>query len=99
MSVLANYDIIREPVLTEKATDLREDRNQVVFKVDGRANKKQIADAVESIFKVKVTGVRVINTATKPKRLGKAFGTRPGYKKAIVSLKAGDSVDIFEKVE
>jgi large subunit ribosomal protein L23 len=66
--------------------------------VDSRANKKQVAEAVEKIFNVKVVGVRIVNTRPKPRSLGRHSGKRPGYKKAIVALKEGDSIDIFEKV-
>jgi len=92
------YDIIKRPLLTEKATDLREHFNQVCFEVDSRANKREVAKAVEKIFNVKVTGVNIANTKPKPKRLGIHHGYRTGYKKAIVSLKEGDTIDIFEKV-
>jgi len=94
-----NFDVIRSPILTEKATDLRDDLNQVAFKIDRRANKRQVLVAIEKIFGVKVEKVRIINVPEKPKRLGKSAGTRSGYKKAIVSVKAGDKIEIFEKVE
>lgn len=98
MSGISHFDVLRSPLLTEKATDFKERLNGVSFKVDGRANKRQIASAVEKIFSVKVMGVRVLNTKRKPKKLGRASGFRPGYKKAIVTLKKGDSIDIFDKV-
>ncbi len=94
-----HFDIIRRPVLTEKATDLRENLNQVAFKVDRRANKRQISEAVEKIFNVKVIKVRTINVPGKPKKLGKFSGMRTGYSKAIVTLKEGDKIEIFDKVE
>ena len=98
MSGLDNFDVIRSPLLTEKTTDLRDHMGQICFKVDSRANKKQIADAIEKIFGVKVVGVRTVNTKPKPRTLGKYSGYKPGYKKAIISLKEGDKIDIFEKV-
>ncbi|MFQ5433058.1 MAG: 50S ribosomal protein L23 [Nitrospinota bacterium] len=98
MSSIDNFDVIRSPLLTEKATDLRDHRGQICFKVDTRANKKQITEAVEKIFDVKVVGVRTVNTKAKPRSLGKHSGYKPGYKKAIISLKEGDTIDIFEKV-
>lgn len=94
-----HFNIIHSPLLTEKATDLRDFRNQVAFKVDRRANKRQIAQAIEKIFNVKVTVVRIINIPSKPKRLGKHEGTKSGYKKAIISLKEGNKIEIFERVE
>lgn len=98
MSSLNHYDVIRKPILTEKATDLREKRGQICFKVDGRSNKKQVAEAIEKIFNVKVVRVRILNTSPKPRKLGQYAGMRPGYKKAIVTLKEDDTIDIFEKV-
>jgi large subunit ribosomal protein L23 len=93
-----HFEVIRSPLLTEKATDLREKYNQVCFEVDSRANKKQVSDAVEKIFNVKVEDVKIVNTKSKPKRLGKYVGVRSGYKKAIVSLKEGNKIEIFERV-
>jgi len=98
MSGIDNFDIIRNPLLTEKATDLRDHRGQIIFKVDSRANKKQISEAIEKIFDVKVVGIRTANTKPKPRTLGKSRGFKPGFKKAIVTLKEGDTIDIFEKV-
>ena len=92
------FDVIRAPLLTEKATDLREKFNQICFEVDARANKKQVSDAVEKIFNVKVADVKITNTKPKPKRLGKYTGFKSGYKKAIVSLKDGSKIEIFERV-
>lgn len=91
-------DIIKRPLITEKATLLREIQNAVAFEVDRRANKKQIQDAVEKLFKVKVVDVRTINIPGKPKRRGLVVGRRPGWKKAIVTLRQGDRIEIFEGV-
>ncbi len=98
MSKTDHFDVIRSPMLTEKATDLREKSNQISFKIDARANKKQVKEAIEKIFNVKVTGVRIINTSAKPKKLGAHSGSRAGFKKAVVSLKEGDQIELFEKV-
>lgn len=98
MSANPHFDVIRAPLLTEKATDLREHFNQICFRIDPRANKAQVAAAVEKIFNVKVTAVRIVNTREKPKRLGKYSGMRSGFKKAFVSLKQGDKIEIFERV-
>jgi len=98
VSGIDNFDVIRSPLLTEKATDLRDHKGQICLKVDPRANKKQITEAVQKIFNVKVVGVRTVNTKPKPRSLGKHSGYKPGYKKAIISLKEGDTIDIFEKV-
>ncbi len=99
MSGLNYMDVIRHPLLTEKATDLKERHNQVAFKVHERANKKQIKEAIEKIFNVTVTGVRVANTPRKPKKLGQHSGSKPGFKKAIISMKEGDVIEIFERVD
>ena len=81
--------IIQEPVITEKATILREG-NKYAFRVDSKANKIQIRQAVEEIFSVKVP--------SKPKRQGLYQGRRAGWKKAYVTLKAGDSIEITENI-
>lgn len=93
------FNVLKKPILTEKATDLRDRYNHIAFEIDERANKRMVAEAIEKIFNVKVTGVRILNTAGKPKRIGKFSGSRNGFKKAIISLKEGDKVDIFERVE
>lgn len=98
MSIIDNFDVIRSPLLTEKATDLRDHKGQLIFKVDSRANKKQISEAIEKIFAVTVIAIRTVNTKPKPRTLGKHHGFKPGFKKAIVTLKEGDTIDIFEKV-
>ena len=98
MNSIDNFDVIRSPLLTEKATDLRDHKGQIIFKVDTRANKKQISKAIEKIFNVKVVGIRTVVTKPKPRSLGKHSGFKPGFKKAIITLKEGDSIDIFEKV-
>ncbi|MDH5543748.1 MAG: 50S ribosomal protein L23 [Nitrospinota bacterium] len=92
------FNIIKKPLLTEKATDLRDFNNKIAFEVDPRANKAMITEAIEKIFNVKVEKVNIINTASKPKRLGRYAGVRGGFKKAIVSLKEGKKIDIFERV-
>jgi len=87
--------IIRRPiVLTEKANRLR-DQNQVVFEVSRDANKIQIRDAVEKLFNVKVVNVNTLVMRGKDRRMGRAYGKMQNWKKAIVTLKAGDSIDFF----
>lgn len=92
------YTIIRTPLLTEKCHDLKERHNQVAFRVRPGVNKVQIKEAVEKIFKVKVQRVNVINVAGKVKRLGRNTGRRPDWKKAIVTLKPGEKIEIIEGV-
>lgn len=89
--------IIQKPVITEKATLLRE-ANKYVFRVDKRANKIQIRQAVESIFDVHVESVRTVSVPSKPKRQGLFAGQRAGWKKAYVTLRAGDSIEIIENI-
>ncbi|MBI3794188.1 MAG: 50S ribosomal protein L23 [Nitrospinae bacterium] len=93
-----HFEVIRSPLLTEKATDLREKYNKICFEINPRANKKQVSEAVEKIFNVKVADVKIVNTKPKPKRLGKSNGFRIGFKKAIVSLKEGSKIEIFERI-
>lgn len=90
--------IIIRPIVTEKSTIMREDLNQYVFRVIPRATKREIASAVEELFEVSVTDVRTIRMQGKKKRLGRNLGRRPSWKKAIVTLAEGDSVDFFEGV-
>ena len=89
--------IIQAPIITEKATILREG-NKYAFRVDSKANKIQIRQAVEEIFSVKVESVRTVKVPSKPKRQGLYQGRRAGWKKAYVTLKAGDSIEITENI-
>ena len=91
-------DVLKRPLITEKATLLKGISNAVSFEVDPRAKKKQIREAVEKLFKVKVVDVRTMNVAGKVKRRGRTVGLRPGWKKAVVTLKAGDKIEFFEGV-
>ena len=88
--------VLRESHITEKATDLKKE-NQYVFKVYRKANKDQIKKAIEELYGVKVTGVRVINIPKKPRRLGKTPGFRRGYKKAIVAIKKGEKIETLSQ--
>ena len=88
--------IIRRPLVTEKSTRQKEEGRQYVFEVDPVANKIEIQSAVEHLFKVKVLQVRTSNALGKLKRVGRKFGKRPDWKKAIVTLKEGDRIDFFE---
>lgn len=91
-------DVLRRPLITEKATLLKGISNAVSFEVDARAKKKQIREAVEKLFKVKVEDVRTMNVSGKVKRRGRTVGLRPGWKKAVVTLKAGEKIEFFEGV-
>jgi large subunit ribosomal protein L23 len=94
----ALHQIIRRPLVTEKSTAQKESGNQVTFEVHQNANKIEIRDAVEKLFKVKVLGVNTIALEGKRKRVGRSMGRRPNWKKAIVTLKQGDTIDFFEGV-
>ena len=88
--------VIRRPiVLTEKANLLREKNNQVVFEVARNANKVQIKDAVQKLFNVSVTAVNTMITRGKERRMGRGYAKTQNWKKAVVTLKEGDSIDFF----
>ena len=91
-------DVIKRPLITEKATLLKGTANAVLFAVDTRANKTEVRQAVEKMFKVKVVEVRTMTVAGKAKRRGRTVGLRPGWKKAVVTLKEGDKIEFFEGV-
>ena len=86
-------DSIRQPIITEKATSLSE-FNKTVFKVHSGANKISIKKNIEKIFKVTVTKVNIINQKRKKKIKQGKLSVKPGYKKAIVTLKKGQSIDL-----
>ena len=88
--------IIRRPWITEKSTRQKEEGGQYVFEVHRDANKIEIQSAIERAFKVKVLQVRTSNVMGKMKRLGKRYGKRPDWKKAIITLREGDRIDFFE---
>lgn len=88
-------DIIIRPVVTEKSMNLLAD-NKYTFIVDKRANKTEVKNAIENIFNVKVESVRTMNVKGKPKRMGRFEGRTPARKKAIVTLKSGQKIRIFE---
>ena len=96
MSKLHLYDIIKRPVITEKSVELAEMHNQYVFEVDMRANKIQIAEAVFKIFEVDVLDVRTMVMPAKRRQRGrKVYTRRPTWKKAVVTLRAGDTIPAF----
>lgn len=87
--------IIKKPCLTEKGMSLQELNNQIVVKVDPRANKLQIKEAVEKLFKVKVVKVRTANVIGKTKRVGRYSGSTSDWKKAVISLAEGHKIDFL----
>ena len=93
MKKINHIDSIRHPIITEKATILSE-QNKTVFKVHEKANKKTIKKNIEKLFKVNVVKVNIINTKTKKKIKQGKLSKKPGYKKAIITLKKGQSIDL-----
>jgi large subunit ribosomal protein L23 len=95
------YEVLRRPIITEKSAYQSSNLNQYAFEVDRRANKQQIKEAVETLFDVKVERVNVVN---QPPKVGRSLRNRrmqvrrSAYKKAIVTLKQGDRIDVFEGV-
>lgn len=92
------HDVIRRPLVTEKSTIAREEQNLVTFAVDPRANKHQIRRAVESLFGVVVLDVRTMRQPRKSRRVGRFLGRRPEWKKAVVQLAEGQTIEFFEGV-
>ena len=90
--------VIIRPLLTEKNAALKENQNRVVFEVAPDANKIEIKKAVEEAFQVSVKSVNVLNVRGKLKRLGRNMGRRRDWKKAIVTLKEGSTIEFFEGV-
>jgi large subunit ribosomal protein L23 len=88
--------VIRRPCVTEKSVMGSEESNKVVFDVDSRANKAQIKDAIEDLFNVTVIKVNTMMVPGKRVRMGRHVGTRSPWKKAIVTLKEGDTIEFFE---
>ncbi|BBO85544.1 50S ribosomal protein L23 [Desulfosarcina ovata] len=92
------YDIIKRPVITEKTSIQKEECNQVSFEVDKRANRVEIARAIEKIFNVKVAKTQTAHVRGKTTRRGRILGKRKDWKKAIVTLMPGERIDFFEGV-
>jgi len=92
------YDVIRRPLVTEKSNIGREENNVVTFAVDPRANKHEIQRAVEGLFDVRVVAVRTMRMPRKSRRVGKFMGRKPEWKKAIVRLAEGQTIEFFEGV-
>lgn len=89
------YSIIREPLLTEKGTDDRARRNAYHFRVPVDANKVEIRQAVEKLFKVEVLSVNTLRVTQKVRRRGYSAGLSPAWKKAMVVLKEGDTIEVI----
>jgi len=90
------YSVIKSPVITEKSMAKSAEGNKVVFWVDLKANKKDIKEAVEKVFSVSVVSVNTQRVPGKLKRMGRTSGKRPTRKKAYISLKEGETIEMFE---
>lgn len=90
--------IIQRPLVTERSMVIRDTQNKYSFKVHPRATKPEIRKAIEELFSVKVTAVATMNVAGKPKRLGRSAGYRASWKKAIVTVAAGQKIEIYDAV-
>lgn len=90
------YRTVIRPIMTEKTSAAYQDRQEYTFEVASGANKTAIRAAIEKLFGVTVTGVQTMNCRGKSRRVGQSIGTRANWKKAIVTLKDGDTIDIFE---
>jgi large subunit ribosomal protein L23 len=92
------YKVIEKPLVTEKGTDMLAEGNWVMFQVNTAANKIQIREAVQKIFNVKVLQVNTQVVRGKSRRFGKTMGELKSWKKAMVQLKEGEKIEIFEGV-
>jgi large subunit ribosomal protein L23 len=92
------HEIIRRPLVTEKSNIGREENNLVTLAVDPRANKHEIRRAVEQLFDVQVVEVRTMRMPRKSRRVGKFVGRKPEWKKAVVELAQGQSIEFYEGV-
>jgi len=90
------YQVIKKPLITEKGNLHKEQHNQISLRVDKRANKVEIRRAVEALFKTKVLDVKTMNVKGKTRRVGKNIGKRPDWKKAVVKLVPGKTIEFFE---
>lgn len=88
--------VLKSPHITEKAADLVK-KNQYVFKVVPKANKTEIKKAIKSLYGIDVLKIRIINVPGKPRRLGKQAGWRKGYKKAIITIKEGQKIEVLQR--
>lgn len=94
--MLADQDVVKRPLITEKSERNREGAQQYAFEVHRGATKIQVKNAVEKLFGVHVIAVRTAIARGKNKRVGRSIGQRPNWKKAIVTLKEGETISLFE---
>jgi large subunit ribosomal protein L23 len=96
--MIRTFEVLKLPVITEKSTYVKENLQTLTFKVARDANKQEIKDAVQKIFKVKVESVRTANFHGKTRRQGRFSGRRPDWKKAYVTLQKGEKMIEFSEV-
>ena len=97
-ATMRDFEVILEPIITEKTMTLMQDENKVTIKVLKSANKVEIKLAFERIFQVKVTDVKVVNVRAKELTRGTRYkGTLAGYKKAVVTIAEGEAIDLFKE--
>ncbi len=89
-------EIIKRPIITEKTSDLMAKDNKYTFAVDKKANKTEVKYAIKTLFNVEVEKVNILNVRPKRRRVGRYEGLKPGYKKAVVKLASGNSIELFE---
>ncbi|MBC7263586.1 MAG: 50S ribosomal protein L23 [Chloroflexi bacterium] len=92
------YEVLKRPITTEKTSYQSGKLRQYSFEVDRRANKHDVKRAVEEIFKVTVVSVNMINVPAKTRRWGRIMGHKPAWKKAVVTLAPGNTIQLFEGV-
>jgi large subunit ribosomal protein L23 len=92
------FDVIRRPLITEKANLDKEVHNTYHFEVPVTVDRQEIKEAVEKVFQVHVEDVRTMVVRGKEKRMGRFLGRKPSWKKAIVTLREGDKIDLFEGI-
>lgn len=90
------FDIIKRPLDTEKLDRMRDRDNKFAFEIDLKANKTEVKQAIEQLFKVKVLDIKTSIVRGKFRRIGKSEGQKSNWKKAIVTLKEGDAISLFE---
>ena len=95
MAALTPQDVVIRPLITEKTLRLAERENSYTFQVRPDANKVQIRDAIERLFNVHVNGVRTQNMIGKFRRVGRYFGSTSNWKKAVVNVKEGDTIEFY----
>ena len=89
-----NKFFVKNPIISEKSTQLSA-LGKYVFLVNKNATKPEVKKVIEGVYKVNITDVHIVNVKSKKKRLGQSIGVRPGYKKAMITLKAGQKLDVL----